>query len=180
MNARYSHGIPNMNESRQWASETIGSISARLIMPCDGGFFPTLVQGLATELRVHYAFVSEFSSIFPWRARTISRWIGDSFGENYEYFLKDTPCFEVANGSTCFYPLAVQRLFPRDQDILQLGGESYLGVPIKNPSGKAIGHLAIMDTMPMKHEMYLRLVMKYFAQRAAEELECLKRIGETV
>ena len=167
--------IFSISETRHRASETIGSISAGFAVQCDECFFSVLVRSLANGLKVKYAFVSEFIWSQPWRARTISRWMGDGFGENYEYLLQDTPCFEVSKGSTCFYPLAVQGLFPRDQDIRALRGESYLGVPIKSSTGKVIGHLAIMDTVPMYHEDYLRLVMKYFAQRAAEELECLQR-----
>jgi len=169
------HSISCLKETRRRASETIGGISAKLVMPCETGYFPILVRSLATVLNVHYAFVSEFSFTQPWKAHTVSRWIGDRFGDNYEYLLQHTPCLEVANGSTCFYPLALQRLFPRDQDIFDLGGESYLGVPIKSSTGHVIGHLAIMDTSPMSNEAYLRMVVKFFARRCAEELECYQR-----
>ena len=168
--------IPSFEAHRR-ASETIGAISAHLVLPCGQEYFQKLVRYLAEYLNVRYAFLSEISWPHAWRARTISRWMGDRFGESVEYTLRDTPCYKVALGSSCFYPLAVQKLFPRDKDIIELNGESYLGVPVKNRTGRVIGHLAIMDIYPMENEDYLFLVTKHFANRISEQMECLQKSG---
>lgn len=159
-------------ETHHRASETIGKILAGIALDGDPNFFHALIRNLSLGLHVKYAFLTEFSTSTPWCARTLGRWLGDHFGENIEYLLQDTPCYKVSLGMTCYFQLAVQKLFPLDRDIIDLEGESYLGVPVKNKTGVVIGHLAIMDTVPMKDEAYLHLVVKFFAKRAGEKLAC--------
>jgi PAS domain S-box-containing protein len=54
--------------------------------------------------------------------------------------------------------------------VVELGIESYLGVPLCDPKGKVLGHLAVFDDRPMPEEPRKLLIFRIFAARAAAEL----------
>src|SRR3989441_1605235 len=85
-----------------------------------------------------------------------------------------TPCQEVVEGATRHYGAGLQRLFPKEVILVELGAESFLGIPMLDASGRVIGHLAVMDDKPMEEPPRGMSVLKVFASRAAAELERLK------
>src|SRR3954468_15514480 len=62
-------------------------------------FFQSLVRHLAEGLGVRWVFVAE--CLPNLRARSLAYWDTKSFGDNFEYDLRGTPCLEVAQGRTC-------------------------------------------------------------------------------
>ncbi|HEY9602609.1 MAG TPA: PAS domain S-box protein, partial [Allocoleopsis sp.] len=135
-------------------------------------FFSALVQHLTVALEVRYALVTEDISDKPGRTKTLAFWTGDRLGENFEYDLTNTPCEIVRKEKKMFcYPKDVQKIFPRDRDLLEMQAESYLGVPLLNTSGKIVGHLCILDDKPLADEQRAKSIMSIFAARAAAELE---------
>ena len=69
-------------------------------------------------------------------------------------------------GGLCHHPRGVQERFPRDQDLVDLGIESYLGVPLLDGDGNVLGHLAVFDERPMPAEPRLLFIFRIFATRA--------------
>jgi PAS domain S-box-containing protein len=134
-------------------------------------FFQTLVRHLAKAVDAHYAFVAEFASPeTTTKARTIAFWARDRVAENLEWTLAGTPCEDVVHGKLCHHPLGVRQSFPSDRTLVDWGIESYLGVPLCDPEGKVLGHLAVFDERPMPEEPRKLLVFRIFAARAAAEL----------
>ena len=134
-------------------------------------FFQTLVRHLAQAVGAHYAFVAEFASPGTrTRARTIAFWSRDGIAENFEWTLAGTPCEDVVHGNLCHHPSGVRQNFPEDRLVVELGIESYLGVPLCDPEGKVLGHLAVFDDRPMPEEPRKLLIFRIFAARAAAEL----------
>ena len=134
-------------------------------------FFQTLVRHLAQAVGAHYAFVAEFASPGTrTRARTIAFWSRDGIAENFEWTLAGTPCEDVVHGNLCHHPSGVRQNFPEDRLLVELGIESYLGVPLCDPEGKVLGHLAVFDDRPMPEEPRKLLIFRIFAARAAAEL----------
>src|SRR5262249_1763004 len=116
-------------------------------------FFQSLVRHLARAVDTHYAFVAEFaSSETTAKARTIAFWARDRIAENFEWTLAGTPCEEVVHGTLCHHPLGVRQSFPSDRLLVEWAIESYLGVPLCDPDGKVLGHLAVFDERPMTEE----------------------------
>ncbi|MBI3855759.1 MAG: PAS domain S-box protein, partial [Planctomycetes bacterium] len=136
-----------------------------------GSFFRSLVRHLASALDVRYAAVVQGLGRPPRRARTIAFWNGDGFAGPVEYDLADTPCESVIAGEVCCYSHDVQRLFPELRMLADLRAESYLGVPMVDSSGSAVGHLWVMDLRPVSDEELKLSVMRIFAARAGVELE---------
>ncbi|MBI4748427.1 MAG: sigma 54-interacting transcriptional regulator [Acidobacteria bacterium] len=133
-------------------------------------FFRALVQHLARILNVRYAFVAEFAEVNT-RVRTLAFYGNQEFWQNFEFPLENTPCEDVLGGRVCHYPAQVQRLFPLDIELVHLGVESYLGVPLIDSKGEILGHLAVFDDKPMPKESRLMSIFRLFASRATAELE---------
>jgi formate hydrogenlyase transcriptional activator len=138
-------------------------------------FFQNLLRHLARSLDVNYAFVAEFASPeTTTKARTISFWARDRIAENFEWTLAGTPCEEVVRGKLCHHPSGVRQTFPKDSSLVERGIESYLGVPLRDPEGKVLGHFAVFDDRPMPEEPRKLLTFQIFAARAAAELVHLR------
>ncbi len=135
-------------------------------------FFRALVRHLATVLQLRYAFVAE--CLPGGRARSLAFWQDGALGENLDYFLAETPCLEVAAGRVCFHPQGLRQRFPKDDALVALGAESYLGVPVLDSSRRIIGHLVVMDDLPMFEDPLRLRVLETFAARAGAEIERLR------
>ena len=108
------------------------------------------------------------------RVRTLAYWANGRLVPNVEYDLAGTPCEEVVRGNLCHYPAEVSKKFPLDLTLVELGIESYLGVPLVALNGDHLGHLCVFDTRPMPDEPRNMLIFRIFAARAAAELERLR------
>ncbi|MBK8097524.1 MAG: sigma 54-interacting transcriptional regulator [Planctomycetes bacterium] len=137
-------------------------------------FFPVLVRQLSAALAVDYALVARFVRGQPGRVRTLALWAKDRLSEPLEWDLAGTPCEEVMRGKMCHHPRHVHRLFPDDRPLVELGIESYLGVPLLDGAGRTMGHLAVFDTKAMPEQPRTRFVLEIFAARAVAELERLQ------
>src|SRR5512145_111298 len=135
-------------------------------------FMRHLVKNLAQSLGVAHAFVAEFAGSED-RVKTIAFWSGDDWRSNVEYRLSGTPCERVVQGEFCLYKDDVQRLFPEDSDLVALGARSYLGVPLRGANGQTLGHLAALDTRPMRDDPRGLAIFQVFANRARVEIERL-------
>ena len=141
-----------------------------------GEFFQGLVRHLAAATATRYAFVAEF--LPPQRARTLAFWFRDRIADDVEWDLPGTPCEDVIRGELCHHPRGVKDLFPQDEPMVELGIESYLGVPLRDTAGNTLGHLAVFDDRPMPAEPRRLQAFRIFAARAAAELERLRAESE--
>ena len=164
-----NRGLTQAVARRDEAEEMLRAITEGTASVTGSDFFPALVRHVASALEARYAFVTQCQE--KNRVRSLAFWKWNGFGENFEYDIVGTPCREVVEGEIRHYPKEVQKLFPGDEDLVKLGAQSYLGLPMFNSSGQVIGHLAVLDDKPM-HEDPLRLrVLEIFAARAGAELE---------
>jgi formate hydrogenlyase transcriptional activator len=134
-------------------------------------FFRSLVRHLAHALKVRYCFIGECTDETKERVRTLAFWAADSIADNVEYPLEGTPCERVIQGETGCYPERIQEIFPKDNDLVSLGVESYVGLPVTNLSGEVLGHLVAMDVKPRLFEENDLSILRIFATRAGAELD---------
>ena len=80
-------------------------------------------------------------------------------------------CLNVVQGASCHYGESLQQLFPEDSVLVDMGAQSYLGVPLFNTERLVIGHLVIIDDKPMPRDLLAISVLETFAARAGAELE---------
>ena len=134
-------------------------------------FMRCCVRYLAQVLQVRYALIAQLVDEFGTSARTLAFWTGETWSENFEYELANTPCDNLLKGAACLYPQNVQALFPKDPYLVQLNASSYFGSPLFDSDGKIVGLLAVLDTKPMPPDPDIELILKIFAARAGAELE---------
>ncbi len=132
-------------------------------------FFPSLVRHMASALGAHYAFVAECED--GKHARVLAFWKDNGFAPNFEFDVSGTPCEKVLRGETCYYPENLATVFPENEAIRASGSQSYLGVPMLDPSGQIIGHLVAGDDRPTRYDARQISAIQIFAARAAAELK---------
>ncbi|HSF07631.1 MAG TPA: sigma 54-interacting transcriptional regulator [Methylomirabilota bacterium] len=158
---------------RAQAEEVLRAITEGTAAVTGSDFFYSLVRHLAAALGVRYAFVTERRD-GQRRLRTRAVWAGNGVAENFEYDVAMTPCQQVVEGATSYHCRNLQGLFPHDKVLVELGAESYLGIPLVDSAGQVIGLLTVLDDKPMTDPPAGLSILQVFASRAGAELERLK------
>ncbi|MBL8622841.1 MAG: response regulator [Myxococcales bacterium] len=132
-------------------------------------FFAALARSVAELLDARIAFVGELTS--PDNVVVAASWVDGRPGDFQTYELAGTPCAGVLGGRTCQYPTDVQRQFPADLMLVEMGIEAYFGVPIVASSGAAIGIIVALDRVSRAEIPGLDTLLGTAASRAAAEIE---------
>jgi len=170
-------GPPDATRTR--ASEAIWTVMDGTSFATGADFFAALVQQLAHALDVTHAFVAECTDHTRTRVRTLAFWSRDRIVDNIEFDLAGTPCeLVIAEGKEGYYPRDLQARFPQDVGLVELGAESYLGLPLLDLSGTVLGHLAVLDNKPMESDAINAAVLRTCAVRACIELERVRATTE--
>jgi formate hydrogenlyase transcriptional activator len=128
-------------------------------------FFNTLVEHLAQAINMRHAFVAE---LLPNKhLKTLAYWSNGSLIANIDFPLRGTPCEEAWKSGVCVYCSGLRLAYPNTEG----GLESYIGVPLHAPDGRAVGHLAAFDDEPLPELPHRLTLFRIFATRAASELE---------
>jgi formate hydrogenlyase transcriptional activator len=128
-------------------------------------FFNILVEHLAQAINMRHAFVAE---LLPnERLKTLAYWSNGSLIANIDFPLRGTPCEEAWKSGVCVYCSGLRLSYPNTES----GLESYIGVPLRAPDGRALGHLAAFDDEPLPELPHQLTLFWIFATRAASELE---------
>jgi transcriptional regulator with GAF, ATPase, and Fis domain len=168
--------VENMQayEALARAEEMLRAIAEGTAAVTGRDFFYSLVRHLATALQVRYAFLTECVPDQPGRVRMLAYWKGDRFADNVEYDVAPTPCRLVIEGKTVIHHTDLQRLFPEDRDLVVIGAQSFLGIPVWDSANQVAGHLAVLDDKPLGETSRAIPVLRAFAARAGAEIERLK------
>lgn len=144
-------------------------------------FFDSLVRNLALAIDVQFVLVAEFDEPNS-LAHPLAYWADGGVVAGKPYALAGTPCEVVMNSGYCHHESGVADRYPMDKSLGDLGLQSYLGVPLLDPNGKTLGHLAVFDRRPMPTAIRRLQIFRIFAARAAAEIDrcnALKRLAES-
>lgn len=136
----------------------------------DDSFFKELVENLAFITKTKFVLISrtEDGKAVSF-IETVAFLSQGKFVKNLRYAIHNTPCENVLKGNTCFYPQGVQAQFPEDEYLGKHEIESYLGCPVISLSGEVLGHIAILDSVPLENEQELITIVQAFASLAGSE-----------
>ncbi len=137
-------------------------------------FFRRLVEGLTEVLDADYALVAELDEGEPEMARTLAFCAAGEVVDNVAYELDRSPCERVMESGVCVYPAGVRAAFPGDRLLAEMEVESYVGTPLRDSSGRALGLLAVMGSQPLTRPEPTESILRIFALRASAELERLR------
>ncbi len=71
----------------------------------------------------------------------------------------------------CTYSSGVQRLFPEDRLLADMNVEGYVGTPLFDSSGRALGLMVVLYSRPIANPKLAESMLQIFAVRAGAELE---------
>jgi diguanylate cyclase (GGDEF)-like protein/PAS domain S-box-containing protein len=154
--------------------DAIRLIAAGVSSATGEGFFQQLVLSLAKLFRADYAFIGVLDERDAQRVNTLAVCAHGEIAPDISYELSGTPCANVMGHSTCAYPRDVQRLFPQDRLLAEMGVDSYIGTPLFDAQGKALGLIVVLHGKPMEHIEQVREILEIFAARAGSELQRLR------
>ncbi len=134
-------------------------------------FFQSLVEHLATAMGYQYALVGEVIGSEKNIIKTMAVWANGQQADNFTYDLKGTPCDNVVNNQgACYYGSEVTKQFPEDLILVDMGVESYMGVPVFNLQEDLLGILVVLDVNPILESSVARPILTLFAARAGAEM----------
>ncbi|NIR49437.1 GAF domain-containing protein [candidate division KSB1 bacterium] len=138
----------------------------------DEDFFKALVENLAEATGVMAAMVTELVPTRKFVVRTKALCIRGKIHSNIQYSVLGRPCEDVIKkGKMIVHPEHVQVLFPKDDHLVDLEAESFIGIPYFGTDRKLLGHLILLDDKPLGDIEFLITLSKLFATRAGVELE---------
>jgi formate hydrogenlyase transcriptional activator len=131
-------------------------------------FFRSLVRHLAAALEAEFVLVG---TLQPGSERIKALAVHGGDDETFEYDLAGTPCENVVQRQLCFYPSGIQRMFPQDAMLGQIGAEGYVGVPLVDSCGRCLGLICALTRHPLANVKMAEALLRIFAIRASSELE---------
>ncbi len=134
-------------------------------------FFQSLCLHLAHTLEARHATVAMLLPERDRMARTLGFCTDGKLQPNLTYSLVGTPCYNVLNDEVCYYPSDVRTHFPNDRFLVEMGVESYMGMPLHASDGRVIGLISVLSDTPLDHQDRLQAMFHVFAVRAAAEME---------
>jgi PAS domain S-box-containing protein len=162
-------GVTSDISERKRLENAIRLIAQGLSTQTGAAFFQSLVKHLSTVLQVDYAMIGSVNSS---ESLTTIAVYGQGFLQNnFTYDLKGTPCAKVAKGQVCYYSDNVPEHFPEDTLLLEMGIESYLGIPLINCLGDVIGIIAVFGGKTLSNQCLLIEILQIFASQCLAEME---------
>ena len=133
-------------------------------------FFHALVRGLAAALQADFVLVGALQPGGQ-RIATLAAYGDGADVPALEYDLKGTPCANVVEKRICSYPSGIQRMFPKDLMLAQMGAEGYVGSPMIDSGGRCLGLVCALTRQPLQHAKLAESLLQLVAIHAAAELE---------
>lgn len=151
--------------------QVIKFITEQKIKPDGKLFLNNLVQFLGNLIKTEYVIINIIEQDNLSIAKTLAIYSKGNTLPNFEYQLKNTPCENVIGKTLCTYNKNIQKLFPKDAFLAAKNINSYIGIPLWDSKGKAIGHIAIMDSKEMQEIETIELILQVVAIRVSQEIE---------
>jgi PAS domain S-box-containing protein len=137
-------------------------------------FFAALVENLSKAMDTHSAWVTEYMEESQ-QLRALAFWANGQLLTDFIIDMDGTPCGDVIeHAEFIHHPDNIVNVYPKDSLLKQLKAVSYMGVPLWDTEQKILGHLAVLDTRPLKDESRTLKIFQIFAARASAELQRLR------
>ena len=156
---------------RKRTEESIKNIAAGVSAQSGEAFYQQMVRHLAKLFDADYAFIGLLDENNLRAVNTLTVFAHGAIAKNFSYPLDGTPCNDVVGKTTCYHPHDVQRAYPKDDLLVEMGIDSYIGSPLFDSKHQPLGLIAAMNSEPMQPNPQLTEILEIFAARAAAEIE---------
>ncbi|MFN3429716.1 MAG: PAS domain-containing protein, partial [Candidatus Sericytochromatia bacterium] len=134
-------------------------------------YFAQLSSYLAQALHVDYVLLGQLVGESQDHVQTVALHAHGKPTGPMTYRLAGTPCENVVSKQLCSYPTGVQQLFPDDQELVDLGIESYVGTPLFGFDGRVLGLIVVMHSKEIEDVPLVETLLRVVAKRTESELE---------
>lgn len=160
-----------MKYNRLEILESALNFVTKKIEPTNTSYLSTLAEFIGTLLELDYVLIDKYSKEVPDIAETVAIYTTKGFTPNIKYNLEGTPCHNVIGCKLCTYNSNVKELFPNDSLLVEMNVDSYIGIPLWDNKGEAIGLIAVMDSKLISDSKTIELALQVIAAKASLELE---------
>ncbi|WP_371374171.1 putative bifunctional diguanylate cyclase/phosphodiesterase [Thalassotalea aquiviva] len=87
---------------------------------------------------------------------------GDCFLDTIDYELKGTPCEVTSDGHICTHKKDITERYPEDEMLVNMGAQSYIGVPFFDNNGQVSAYLVIIKKVPLQNFDECRQIIDSF------------------
>ena len=133
-------------------------------------YFESIVLSLSQAIESDYVFVARINKKNN-SSETIALAAKGKIAENITYDLKYTPCEEASKGYICSYTQDIVKHYPKDQLLVDMNIESYVGTPLFDSKNNVIGIVVSLSESKIDNESFVRTLFELFAGRIASEME---------
>lgn len=145
-------------------------IKNRLDKSYGNEYFKVLAKFLTKELGMKYCIIGKYdantklinSLVFVDKQKVL---------KNLEFSILDTPCKNLLNQDSYFYPNNIQQLFPNNPILAKLNAKSYYGLLIKSDKNDPIGVIVFVHNEPIDNGIEKNQVLKLILPRLTSECE---------
>ncbi|MFC0261313.1 PAS domain S-box protein [Fontibacter flavus] len=136
-------------------------------------FFDELTQFIANRMGMEYCFIAEVDEEKT-TANLISFFKKGVMQNPYSYQLENTPCLDCVTNNEPFIILTdAYKKYQDDKPLVDMGINTYMGVPISDLNDKRLGLLVLMDEKPKPYHAKITDLLKILADRIGAELSRL-------
>ncbi len=165
--------LQNEITERRQAEVLLRGVAERISTLTGDAFLKSAVQWISEALEMKYAFIGWASDGAAGTVKTIAACMDGEPIDDFEYDLVGTPCRDVLmqnSTDVCCYVDGVQASFPDDHLLVEMGANSYAGVPLMDPAGKAHGLIVALGTEPIKNRETIQSMFRILSARVSGEL----------
>jgi PAS domain S-box-containing protein len=169
---RINQGIFRDISERRKTEAMLREIAEKVSVKTGDDYFRSLVRYLAIEIEADYVLVGELIQ----GTNAVNTVAASAHGEiidNFACDLEGTPCDNIVGKSAHIYHNNIQELFPQDKMLVDMGAESYAGIPLFASDGEPLGMIAALRCTPWKTAESSKLLslLQIFSSRASSEIE---------
>lgn len=132
-------------------------------------FLNHITQQLSDVIQADYTFIARLDTD-KYVSITMALVAKGTLVDNFEYSLEHTPCANVADNNICSYPNNVCSLFPKDQLLVDMNVEGYIGTPLLDSKGKVMGIIVALYEDPIANKEETISLFNLFSGRIASEM----------
>ncbi len=155
---------------RKRAEEAIATL-AQVRADSSGNFFTSMASQLARCLEADYTLIGELIEGEEGKVRTIGVCNQGAIADNFTYDLVHTPCEGCIAQGARSYVAGVAEKFPKDLLLQQMKVEGYVGTPLRDSQGRALGIMVAAYTRPLANAKFAEAILQLFSTRTAAEIE---------
>lgn len=149
---------------------TVRKILSALQSTSGKDFLDRLTLQLHQAIGADYTFISRIN-INSKNSTTLSLVDHGEIAENFTYSLEHTPCADVSDDSLCVYPENICSFYPKDQLLVDMKIEGYIGTPLHDSQNNVMGIVVALYEKKINDPELVTSLFELFTGRISAEIE---------